>query len=259
MYTERYPTGLCWRHDGVGEGSARPTPRQGARERILSASQQLLRDQGINRTGMDQLARQTRCRSARLISTFTGKDKLVTDTFATSTRTSCPESSTAPTLHAPPTTSSLPSRSARPGSAPSSHRRPRSKSHNHEHPASQHTHKLRESLRRAGRRKTAREGRARNPRDSSANNSALLLDGASARTRVAGRRHLPHPPPPSPSSSSTTPFPRQVRTGARGGCRRHRSCWLVSNFHDFTISVKFLTCPEVGVPGTLWLSDLLPA
>jgi len=28
---------------------------RGARERILSAAQQLFRDQGINRTGMDQL------------------------------------------------------------------------------------------------------------------------------------------------------------------------------------------------------------
>ena len=29
MYTGRYPTGLCWRHDGVGEGPPRPAPRQG--------------------------------------------------------------------------------------------------------------------------------------------------------------------------------------------------------------------------------------
>ena len=34
-------------------------------------------------------------------------------------------------------------------------------------------------------------------------------------------------------------------------------CWLVSKFHDFTVSFKPLTWPKVGVPGTLWLSDLL--
>src|SRR5580698_10426239 len=29
MYTERYPNGLCWRHDGAGEGPAGTAPRQG--------------------------------------------------------------------------------------------------------------------------------------------------------------------------------------------------------------------------------------
>jgi hypothetical protein len=36
-------------------------------------------------------------------------------------------------------------------------------------------------------------------------------------------------------------------------------CWLVSKFHDFTVSFKSLTWPKVGVAGTLWLSDLLSA
>jgi hypothetical protein len=34
-------------------------------------------------------------------------------------------------------------------------------------------------------------------------------------------------------------------------------CSLVSKFHDFAVSFKSLTWPKVGVPGTLWLSDLL--
>jgi hypothetical protein len=34
-------------------------------------------------------------------------------------------------------------------------------------------------------------------------------------------------------------------------------CWLVSKFHDFTVSFKSLTWSNSEVPGTLWLSDLL--
>ena len=53
---------------------------RGARERILSASQQLFRDQGINRTGMDQLcAGGPGVESARPTSTSPGKDELVAE------------------------------------------------------------------------------------------------------------------------------------------------------------------------------------
>ena len=45
---------------------------RGARERILSASQQLFRDQGINRTGMDQLCAVAQV-SKRTASNYTGR------------------------------------------------------------------------------------------------------------------------------------------------------------------------------------------
>src|ERR1700693_5946197 len=50
---------------------------RGARERILSASQQLFRDQGINRTGMDQLCAAAPVSKRTGYQHFTGKDELV--------------------------------------------------------------------------------------------------------------------------------------------------------------------------------------
>ena len=52
---------------------------RGARERILSASQQLFRDQGINRTGMDQLAAVAHVSKRTAYQHFTSKDELVAE------------------------------------------------------------------------------------------------------------------------------------------------------------------------------------
>src|ERR1700683_4617442 len=52
---------------------------RGARERILSASQQLFRDQGINRTGMDQLCAVAQVSKRTAYQHFTGKDELVAE------------------------------------------------------------------------------------------------------------------------------------------------------------------------------------
>ena len=52
---------------------------RGARERILSASQQLFRDQGINRTGMDQLCAVAEVSKRTLYQHFTGKDELIAE------------------------------------------------------------------------------------------------------------------------------------------------------------------------------------
>ena len=50
-----------------------------ARERILSASQQLFREQGINRTGMDQLCAAAQVSKRTAYQHFTGKDELVAE------------------------------------------------------------------------------------------------------------------------------------------------------------------------------------
>src|SRR5258708_7608402 len=50
---------------------------RGARERILSASQQLFRDQGINRTGMDQLCAAAQVSKRTAYQHFAGKAELV--------------------------------------------------------------------------------------------------------------------------------------------------------------------------------------
>jgi AcrR family transcriptional regulator len=52
---------------------------RGARERIVSASQQLFRDQGINNTGMDQLCAVAEVSKRTLYQHFTGKDELIAE------------------------------------------------------------------------------------------------------------------------------------------------------------------------------------
>lgn len=52
---------------------------RGARERILSASQQLFRAQGINRTGMDQLCAVAQVSKRTAYQHFTSKDDLVAE------------------------------------------------------------------------------------------------------------------------------------------------------------------------------------
>src|ERR1700722_1307380 len=52
---------------------------RGARERIVSAAQQLFRDQGINSTGMDQLCAVAEVSKRTLYQHFTGKDELIAE------------------------------------------------------------------------------------------------------------------------------------------------------------------------------------
>lgn len=52
---------------------------RGARERIIGASQQLFRDQGINSTGVDQLCAAASVSKRTLYQHFTGKDELVAE------------------------------------------------------------------------------------------------------------------------------------------------------------------------------------
>src|SRR6195952_305995 len=52
---------------------------RGARERILSASRQLFRDQGINGTGMDQLCAVAEVSKRTLYQHFPGKDELIAE------------------------------------------------------------------------------------------------------------------------------------------------------------------------------------
>ncbi|BBX14924.1 TetR family transcriptional regulator [Mycobacterium novum] len=52
---------------------------RGARERILRASQQLFRDQGINSTGMDQLCAVAQVSKRTFYQHFSGKDELIAE------------------------------------------------------------------------------------------------------------------------------------------------------------------------------------
>ncbi|QDO88207.1 TetR/AcrR family transcriptional regulator [Ornithinimicrobium ciconiae] len=52
---------------------------RGARERILSASEQLFREQGIHRTGMDQLGAVAQVSKRTIYQHFRGKDEIVAE------------------------------------------------------------------------------------------------------------------------------------------------------------------------------------
>ena len=52
---------------------------RGARERIITASQRLFREHGINNTGMDQLSTAAEVSKRTLYQHFTGKDDLITE------------------------------------------------------------------------------------------------------------------------------------------------------------------------------------
>jgi len=61
------------------EKGPKSPPWQGRARRILSASQQLFRDQGINRTGMDQLCAVAQVSKRTAYQHFTSKDELVAE------------------------------------------------------------------------------------------------------------------------------------------------------------------------------------
>ncbi|MER6959098.1 TetR/AcrR family transcriptional regulator [Streptomyces sp. NPDC000618] len=165
---------------------------RGARERILSASQELFRAQGINRTGMDQLCAVAQVSKRTAYQHFTGKDDLVAEYLrrfdpdimagvfdrtdltprerllaAFEVPTSGPEELTPLCPYIAATV----------------------EIHDPQHPASQYArdYKLAIAARLA---ETAREAGAANP-EQLGEQLALLLDGASARTRVLNAESFP--------------------------------------------------------------------
>jgi AcrR family transcriptional regulator len=79
MYTDAYLSGYAGRVTELAKGPQGLRRGRGARERILSASQQLFRDQGINWTGMDQLCAVAEVSKRTLYQHFTGKDELIAE------------------------------------------------------------------------------------------------------------------------------------------------------------------------------------
>lgn len=79
MHTDRYHSGYTERVTEVEKGPRGLRRGRGARERILSASHQLFRDQGINSTGMDQLCAVAGVSKRTLYQHFSGKDELVAE------------------------------------------------------------------------------------------------------------------------------------------------------------------------------------
>jgi AcrR family transcriptional regulator len=79
MHTDRYQRGYAGCMTELEKGPRGLRRGRGARERILSASQQLFRDQGINGTGMDQLCAVAGVSKRTLYQHFAGKDELIAE------------------------------------------------------------------------------------------------------------------------------------------------------------------------------------
>src|SRR5450755_86063 len=79
MHTGQYRLGYARPMTELEKGPRGLRRGRGARERILSASHQLFRDQGINCTGMDQLCAVAEVSKRTLYQHFPGKDELIAE------------------------------------------------------------------------------------------------------------------------------------------------------------------------------------
>jgi AcrR family transcriptional regulator len=166
---------------------------RGARERILSTSQQLFRDQGINQTGMDQLCAVAQVSKRTAYQHFAGKDELVAeylrrfdpdvmpgvfDRTDLTPRERLLAAFEAPTTATQDDITPLCPFIAASVEIPDPH-----------HPARQHAHDYKKAVA-ARLAETAREAGATNP-EQLGEQLALLLDGASARNRALNTETFP--------------------------------------------------------------------
>jgi len=164
----------------VGKGPQGRRRGRGARERILSASQRLFRDQGINRTGMDQLCASAQVSKRTAYQHFTGKDEIVTECL----RQFDPGvlSGVFDRTDLTPREKLLAVFDIPPGNPMCPYIQTAVELHDPEHPASRYARDYKTAV--AARLATAaREAGAADP-DSLGEQLALLLDGAAARSRV---------------------------------------------------------------------------
>jgi AcrR family transcriptional regulator len=182
---------------------------RGARERILSAAQQLFREQGINRTGMDQLCAAAQVSKRTAYQHFAGKDELVAEylrrfdpdvlpgvfdradltprqrllaAFEVPATGLCPFIAAAVELPDP------------------------------QHPATQYARDYKKAVA-ARLAETAREAGATNP-EQLGEQLALLIDGASARTPVLQKNGKPNQPHPSSATAPPTPTTASAPTAS---------------------------------------------
>ncbi|WP_326948659.1 TetR/AcrR family transcriptional regulator [Amycolatopsis sp. NBC_01307] len=160
---------------------------RGARERILKASQQLFRDQGINRTGMDQLCAAAEVSKRTAYQHFAGKDELVAEylrrfdpdvmpgVFDRADLT--PRERLLAAFEMPASTPLCPFIAAA------------VELHDPQHPASRYAREYKTAIA-ARLTETAREAGATDP-EQLGEQLALLIDGAAARTRVLDSDSFP--------------------------------------------------------------------
>ncbi|MEU1534106.1 TetR/AcrR family transcriptional regulator [Streptomyces fagopyri] len=160
---------------------------RGARERILSASQQLFREQGINGTGMDQLCAVAEVSKRTAYQHFGGKDELVAEylrrfdpsvlSYVLDRTDLTPRQRLLAVFDIPPTTPLCPYINAA------------VELNDPQHPASQYARDYKTAVA-ARLADTAREAGAADP-EQLGEQLALLLDGAAARTRVLNADAFP--------------------------------------------------------------------
>ncbi len=165
---------------------------RGARERILGASQQLFRDQGINRTGMDQLCAAAQVSKRTAYQHFAGKDELVAEYLrrfdpdvmsAVFDRTDLTPRERLLAAFELPASGTLELTPMCPYIAAAV------ELHDPQHPASQYARDYKKAIA-ARLTETAREAGATHP-EQLGEQLALLLDGAAARTRVLNAESFP--------------------------------------------------------------------
>ncbi|MFI5935923.1 TetR/AcrR family transcriptional regulator [Actinoplanes sp. NPDC051494] len=160
---------------------------RGARERIVSASQQLFRDQGINRTGMDQLCAAAQVSKRTAYQHFANKDELVAEYLrrfdpdvmpSVFDRTDLsPRERLLAAFEMPASTPLCPYIAAA------------VELHDPQHPASLYAREYKIAIA-ARLTEAAREAGAADP-EQLGEQLALLIDGASARTRVLDSNSFP--------------------------------------------------------------------
>src|SRR6201992_4311105 len=79
MYTDQYRMGYAGAMTQLDMGPRGLRRGRGARERIIGASRQLFRDQGINSTGLDQLCAAAQVSKRTFYQHFAGKDELIAE------------------------------------------------------------------------------------------------------------------------------------------------------------------------------------
>lgn len=174
------------------KGPQRVRRGRGARERILRASQQLFRDQGINGTGMDQLCAVAQVSKRTAYQHFAGKDELIAEylrrfdpdvTAGVFDRTDLTPREKLLAVFEVPASGTGEVTPLCPFIAAAV------EIHDPHHPASQCARDYKTTIA-ARLAETAREAGATNP-EQLGEQLALLLDGASARTRVLNSESFP--------------------------------------------------------------------
>jgi AcrR family transcriptional regulator len=165
---------------------------RGARERILGACRQLFRDQGINRTGMDELCAAAQVSKRTAYQHFAGKDELVAEylrQFDPDVMPAVFDRTDLTPRERLLAAFELPASGTQDLTPMCPYIAAAVELHDPEHPASQYAREYKKAIA-ARLAETAREAGATDP-ERLGEQLALLLDGAAARTRVLNAESFP--------------------------------------------------------------------